>query len=683
MLTILFNCILWHSIAVPIGLGHVQLESYINDPLKAKIEILDASRTDVGQLSAHIATKEEYQKLNIDRDPYLSKVKLSIHKQTGKTYILADSNMPVINPVLNLFISLASPEGQLKRNYTLFFDPPDYADLGVKQPLAPSSKDQHMMPQANEHGRKKMVEKSSNSSAESLSSPKSSLASKKLNTVSKQAWQEQAYGPTQNGQTLWSIANQLGKNTSGTTTQIVWALYETNPDAFAYNNINGLKAGSFLKIPNQQMILKQDPVKIRAAMQIQKKTWQAKISASAKHFSHPTAEKRNQKNQNPKTSVNLSSPRNKKPENNKSPASDSQLDAKIVLMNQLESKEAEIKQLKASLASSVEALNNEKNKNKLLKQQIESLKQEMAILEKEAKETNDKIAELEQEELSSKANTSATQSLEADALSTELPKNKVEAIPLPEKNNSISDQQVKNSFEMTPTTVLNSSDKLQIPDAISNFSTQKVIGASILLVGLLTIFLWLRKRRKNKNTMIDSHADNFENDTQSDNHDYTIDDLLEDDEFTSAEGISSASIRTSRVNNVNPSKDANEDSQQTGLNSNHTFKKDDFNETHSNDNHANEDEKSNQMNDQDDNSIDYEIPALNITSDTDTDFDYTEEDEEDIAQEKSSATKLDLARVYIEMGDQAEAIELLKAVLADGDDAQKEEAQQMLDEISS
>jgi len=35
------------------------------------------------------------------------------------------------------------------------------------------------------------------------------------------------------------------------------------------------------------------------------------------------------------------------------------------------------------------------------------------------------------------------------------------------------------------------------------------------------------------------------------------------------------------------------------------------------------------------------------------------------------------------MGDQAEAIELLKAVLADGDDAQKEEAQQMLDEISS
>ena len=45
------------------------------------------------------------------------------------------------------------------------------------------------------------------------------------------------------------------------------------------------------------------------------------------------------------------------------------------------------------------------------------------------------------------------------------------------------------------------------------------------------------------------------------------------------------------------------------------------------------------------------------------------------------STKLDLARVYIEMGDSEGAREILEEVLAEGDDARKAEARALMDTL--
>jgi pilus assembly protein FimV len=45
-------------------------------------------------------------------------------------------------------------------------------------------------------------------------------------------------------------------------------------------------------------------------------------------------------------------------------------------------------------------------------------------------------------------------------------------------------------------------------------------------------------------------------------------------------------------------------------------------------------------------------------------------------------TKLDLARAYIDMGDPDGARSILEEVLDEGDEAQKEEARQLLDSLA-
>jgi pilus assembly protein FimV len=46
-------------------------------------------------------------------------------------------------------------------------------------------------------------------------------------------------------------------------------------------------------------------------------------------------------------------------------------------------------------------------------------------------------------------------------------------------------------------------------------------------------------------------------------------------------------------------------------------------------------------------------------------------------------TKLDLARAYVDMGDPAGARSILEEVLDEGDDGQRQQAQQLLDSLPS
>ncbi|MGH8119203.1 MAG: FimV/HubP family polar landmark protein, partial [Gammaproteobacteria bacterium] len=63
------------------------------------------------------------------------------------------------------------------------------------------------------------------------------------------------YGPTVAGDNLWTIANQLRPDVSISVNQMMVALLHVNPDAFTNGNINRLKRGVILHMPDTQLIL--------------------------------------------------------------------------------------------------------------------------------------------------------------------------------------------------------------------------------------------------------------------------------------------------------------------------------------------------------------------------------------------------------------------------------------------
>jgi FimV-like protein len=58
------------------------------------------------------------------------------------------------------------------------------------------------------------------------------------------------YGPVAAKETLWSIASRHRPNNAVTTQQVMLAIRRANPNAFQANNINALRAGSILRLPS-------------------------------------------------------------------------------------------------------------------------------------------------------------------------------------------------------------------------------------------------------------------------------------------------------------------------------------------------------------------------------------------------------------------------------------------------
>lgn len=76
------------------------------------------------------------------------------------------------------------------------------------------------------------------------------------------------------GDTAWRVAEQLRTNDSQTIEQIVLALYRANPQAFFGNNINNLKSGQILKIPEGTQVESVTPVQARTEFRAQYDAWQ-------------------------------------------------------------------------------------------------------------------------------------------------------------------------------------------------------------------------------------------------------------------------------------------------------------------------------------------------------------------------------------------------------------------------
>ena len=64
-----------------------------------------------------------------------------------------------------------------------------------------------------------------------------------------------AYGPVASGQTLWDIAAEVRPDNSVSVIQLVYSLYDLNPNAFQSSNMNLLKKGVYLKMPTKDKVL--------------------------------------------------------------------------------------------------------------------------------------------------------------------------------------------------------------------------------------------------------------------------------------------------------------------------------------------------------------------------------------------------------------------------------------------
>jgi FimV-like protein len=91
----------------------------------------------------------------------------------------------------------------------------------------------------------------------------------------------QTYGPTTENDHLWYIAQQVRPSRDVSKQQTMVAILKANPDAFISNNVNGLRAGYHLKIPNAADIKAIPPVSALIQISAQNTAWMNRVDFDA------------------------------------------------------------------------------------------------------------------------------------------------------------------------------------------------------------------------------------------------------------------------------------------------------------------------------------------------------------------------------------------------------------------
>nr|VFK51580.1 MAG: FimV N-terminal domain-containing protein [Candidatus Kentron sp. TUN]VFK54038.1 MAG: FimV N-terminal domain-containing protein [Candidatus Kentron sp. TUN]VFK60110.1 MAG: FimV N-terminal domain-containing protein [Candidatus Kentron sp. TUN] len=216
----------------------ITLSSKLNEPLDARIPLRVLQSTDMETIQVKLADTEHFTRANLERLPILSNLRFNgVQNPDGYAYIQITTDSVVNEPFLSFIVEVNWSRGRILREYTLLLDPPMYTG-------AISTTVREAEATVDEVETAEKVTKPSTIKALPITS--TAIVDGKFDDANAFSW----YGPVTTKDTLWSIATRFRPNKSISIEQMMLMLQQHNPKAFSQNNINTLKAGAILRIPN-------------------------------------------------------------------------------------------------------------------------------------------------------------------------------------------------------------------------------------------------------------------------------------------------------------------------------------------------------------------------------------------------------------------------------------------------
>lgn len=218
------------GMAHALGLGELTLKSTLNQPLVAEIELLDVKDLTAAEVVPSLASADDFAKAGVDRQAFLNDLTFTpVLNASGKSVLRVTSSQPLSEPMVKFLVQVMWPNGRLLRDYSVLLDPskfsPETADAAAQTAPAINAP-------------------VTGSTAQHVTAPRD---------------------------TLWEIAAKA--RNGGSIQQTMLAIQALNPDAFIDGNINRLKAGAVLRLPDATQSTSLAQSQAIAQVAAQNKAW--------------------------------------------------------------------------------------------------------------------------------------------------------------------------------------------------------------------------------------------------------------------------------------------------------------------------------------------------------------------------------------------------------------------------
>jgi pilus assembly protein FimV len=219
--------------------------------LRAELD-LTATREELSSLAARVPKSEAFKQAGIDYMPVLAAIRISVEKRAnGQPYLRVQTDRAVNDPFIDMLIEVTWSSGRLVREYTFLLDPPEAVKMAPEPPVASPVATPTVAPAAAPAAQ----------AAPEPTTPAVPVAEPAKAPATPAAAPEAAAkgggvaGTRQvkPGDTLAKIALET-KPEGVSLDQMLVALFRSNQDAFVGTNMNRLRAGKILNIPEAEAV---------------------------------------------------------------------------------------------------------------------------------------------------------------------------------------------------------------------------------------------------------------------------------------------------------------------------------------------------------------------------------------------------------------------------------------------
>lgn len=222
------------GMAHALGLGELTLKSTLNQPLVAEIELLDVKDLTAAEVVPSLASPEDFAKAGVDRQAFLNDLTFTpVLNASGKSILRVTSSKPLSEPMVKFLVQVMWPNGRLLRDYSVLLDPSKFSPQTADAAAQPAP-------------------------TQTITAPVTGGTQPTQYTTAPR-------------DTLWEIAEKTGNG--GSVQQTMLAIQALNPDAFIDGNINRLKAGQVLRLPDQAQSTSLPQPKAIAEVSAQNTAW--------------------------------------------------------------------------------------------------------------------------------------------------------------------------------------------------------------------------------------------------------------------------------------------------------------------------------------------------------------------------------------------------------------------------
>ncbi|MHB8454855.1 MAG: FimV/HubP family polar landmark protein [Acidiferrobacterales bacterium] len=311
--------------AYALGLGRLVVRSGLDEPLNGEIDIIDPTPQELKTLSPSLASRSDFDDAGIDRPSFLSTIKYAIaqHKN-GSYYIRLTTDAPIDEPFIHTLLQVDWAGGHLIREYTALLDPPHWvageqpeieapavaetvpapvpapapAPVTAEQPAVAGTAP--VAAESTKAEQTKTPETASTETPASAGAPapaqggllgpsvadtgtaavpeegpvESTPAAATETGTPRSSWANAAHYTVRKGDTLSGITRKLTADPNISPQQVMIALLRTNPGAFFGHNINNLKAGRILRVPDRAAVQAVSKVRADKDYRVQFDAWQ-------------------------------------------------------------------------------------------------------------------------------------------------------------------------------------------------------------------------------------------------------------------------------------------------------------------------------------------------------------------------------------------------------------------------